>query len=564
MKEKEKTYISLRVKAFRVILIGALLLILMISAIGLGGFSYAALKEYNEEAEHLMGYAKSLLDMEYVEKIYTATREIYESLPEEIRQDPYSDEFKQKFRVLMDEDYYAARKVLENCRIESENRNVALIMTDPAHSAYIYVIDGDVEEWIYMPGQWIKTDLSKIDRAMQSSWKLMMTREKEYGWIGTDYDPVTGADGSLLGYISIDLDMNDFFRRIFRTLIVLIPGAIAVILFVAYKAARLMVRHILSHLTELAGAAREYTARDKINNLEDSTAYFSKLDIRTRDELEELWQTMTDMELDMNETMHRLRAVTAEQERMEAELSIASRIQEGMLPRKFPAFPDRGEFDIYASMTPAKEVGGDLYDFFLIDEDHLAMLIADVAGKGISASLFMVNAKALLQNQMIQSGRNVVEICEKVNSRLIEQNEAMLFVTVWLGVLTISTGEVVYVNAGHEYPALYRNGGQFTVEKDVHSGPMAAFEKMKFKAGMITLQPGDVIFCYTDGVTEATDGEEKLFGTERMLQALNRQPDAGPKELDENVLTSIAEFVGDAPQFDDTTILCLKYYGRHS
>ena len=563
MKENEKTYISLRVKAFRVILTGALLLILMISVIGLGGFSYAALKDYNEEAEHLMGYVKSMLDMEYVEKIYTVTREIYESLPEEIRQDPYSDEFKLRFQDLMDEEYYAARKVLENCRVESENRNVALIMTDPARSAYIFVIDGDVEEWIYMPGQWIETDLSKIDKAMQSTWKLMMTREKEYGWIGTDYAPVTGADGSFLGYISIDLDLNDFFRRIFRTLAVLIPGAILVILFVAYKAARLMVRHILSHLTELAGAAREYTARDKVNNPEETTAYFSRLNIWTRDELEELWQNMTDMELDMNETMLRLRAVTAEQERMEAELSIAAQIQEGMLPRKFPAFPDRGEFDIYASMTPAKEVGGDLYDFFLIDEDHLAMLIADVSGKGISASLFMVNAKALLQNQMIQSGSDVVEICEKVNGRLIEQNEANLFVTVWLGVLTISTGEVVYVNAGHEYPALYRNGGQFIVEKDVHSGPMAAMEEMKFKAGTIRLQPGDTVFCYTDGVPEATDGEEKLFGTERMLQALNRQPDAGPKKLDENVRASIAEFVGEAPQFDDTTILCLKYYGSH-
>ena len=538
------------------------MLILMISAVGLGVFSYAALKDYNEEAQHLMGYTLSMLDMEYVEKIYTATREIYEALPEEIRQDPYTDEFRQRFQGLMDEDYHAARKVLENCRVESENRNVALIMTDPARSAYIFVIDGDVEEWIYLPGQWIEADLSKIDKTMQSSWNLMMTREKEYGWIGTDYAPIMGADGKLLGYISIDLDMNDFFSRIFHTLMFLIPGAIIVILFVAYEAARLMVRHILSHLTELAGAAREYTARDKVNNPEEATAYFSRLDIRTRDELEELWQSMTDMEQDMNGTMHRLRAVTAEQEHMEAELSIAARIQEGMLPRQFPAFPDRTEFDIFASMTPAKEVGGDLYDFFLIDEDHLAMLIADVSGKGISAALFMVSAKTLLQNQTILSEGNVVEICEKVNRRLSEQNEAMLFVTVWLGVMTISTGEIAYVNAGHEYPAIYRNGRSFTVEKDVHSGPLAVSEKMKFRAGTVRLQPGDTIFCYTDGVTEATDIGETLFGTERLLQALNLHPDAGPKELNEIVLASIAEFVGEAPQFDDTTILCLKYSGK--
>lgn len=540
---------------------GALLLILIIGLGGLGGFSFAALKDYHDEAEHLMGYTMSILDRGYVERIFTETKEIYESLPEEIRQDPYSDEFKQQFRPLMDEEYEAARKVLENCRIQSENRNAALVMTDPEHSAFIYVVDGDEPGWAYVPGQWIETDLSQIDKAMNSSWRLMMTREAVYGWIGTDYAEITAADGSLLGYISIDVDMNDFFRRIFSALLVLVIIIIAVVLLIAFAAARLMARDILSHLGALAGAARDYTARDKVGSPEEETSYFSELDIRTRDELQDLWQSMTDMEQDMNDTMHRLRAVTAEQERMEAELSIAAQIQEGMLPRQFPAFPERREFDIYASMTPAKEVGGDLYDFFLLDEEHLAMLIADVSGKGISAALFMVNAKALLKNQIILSGDNVLEICEKVNDRLAEQNEAMLFVTVWLGVLHIPTGKVVYVNAGHEYPAVYRTGGSFTVEKDVHSGPMAAMENMKFRSGTITLQPGDTLFCYTDGVTEATNGEQKLFGTERMLQALNREPDAGPQKLDENVLAAIADFVGEEPQFDDTTILSLKYFG---
>ena len=535
------------------------MLILMIGAIGLGACSFTALKDYHKEAEHFMNYTKSLLDMTYVEKIFTKTREIYESLPEEVRQDPYSETFLKNFLPLMDDEYYAAREILEKCRVDSENRNVSLVMTDPAHSAFIFVVDGDEPDWMYAPGQWIETDLSQIDKAMNSSWRLMMTYEPAYGWMGTDYAPITGSDGSLLGYISMDLDMNDFFQRIFRTLAVLIPGAILVILLIAYKAVQLIARHILSHLAVLAGAARDYTARDKVSNPEEDTAVFSGLNIHTRDELEELWESMTDMEQDMNETMHRLRTVTAEQERLEAELSIAAQIQEGMLPRQFPAFPDRTEFDIYASMTPAKEVGGDLYDFFLIDDDHLAMLIADVSGKGISAALFMVSAKTLLQNQTILSGGDVVDICEKVNRRLSEQNEAMLFVTVWLGVMTISTGEIAYVNAGHEYPAIYRKGGMFTVDKDVHSGPLAASEKMKFKAGTITLQPGDTIFCYTDGVTEATDSGEKLFGTERMLQALNRQPDAGPEQLNNNVLAAIAEFVGEAPQFDDTTILCLKY-----
>ena len=137
----------------------------------------------------------------------------------------------------------------------------------------------------------------------------------------------------------------------------------------------------------------------------------------------------------------------------------------------------------------------------------------------------------------------------------------MMFVTVWLGILTISTGRLVYANGGHEYPAVYRKGGSFTLEKDVHSGPLAAGVKMKFKAGEFTLSPGDTIFEYTDGVTEANNSSEELFGTERLLQALNREPDADPRTLDENVHKAIQEFAEDTPQFDDTTMLCLKYYG---
>ena len=562
MKKENSRHISLRTKAFRVILTGALLLILLISAAGLGGFSYVAMKDYHEEAEHLMGYALSMMDMEYVEKFFGETRKIYEGLPDDVRKDPYSEEFLDAFRPLLDDDFYKAREVLVNCRVESENRNVSLIMTDPELSAIVFVIDGDEIDWAYAPGQWIETDLSFIEKTLHSSWRLMLTHEPEYGWIGTDYGELKASDGSLLGYISIDVDMNDFFRRIFRTLAILIPAAIVVILLMAFEAARLMENHVLSRLGNLAEAAREYTARDKVEDPSGGApSFFAPLDIRTADELEDLWQSMTDMETDMNETMQRLRTVTAEQEHMEAELAIATQIQEGTLPRRFPAFPDRTEFDIYASMTPAKEVGGDFYDFFLVDEDHLALVIADVSGKGISAALFMVNAKALLQNLTMQGADDVVGVCEKVNSRLIEQNEAMLFVTVWLAVLRISTGEVTYVNAGHEYPAICRNGGRFTIEKDVHSGPMAAFEGMKFRAGSFVLRPGDTVFCYTDGVTEANNREEELFGTERMLEALNRRPDAAPKELDECVRKAAADFVGGAAQFDDMTILTLQYFG---
>ena len=466
MKNKKTKYVSLQKKTFRVILTGALLLILFFSVISICVFGYNILLDYHDESRHLAGYTMTQLDQEYVEELFIRTREIYDSMPDEVRSDPYSETFLEAVRPLVDDEYEKVRQVLVNCRVESENRNVSLVMTDPERSAYIFVVDGDEPKWAYLPGQWIETKLDKIDGIVKSSWRLMVTHEPEYGWVGTDFNVIRASDGSKLGYLVMDMDINDFFTDVFSSLFVMLPAAVAVVLMIAYRAGVLTKRHILSHLEKLTGAARDYAKRDKVMQSDEMPSYFQPLEIATHDEMEELWRSMTDMETDVNETMHRLREVTAERERIEAELSIASKIQEGLLPRQFPAFPDRKEFDIYASMTPAKEVGGDLYDFFLIDDDHLGVVIADVSGKGISAALFMVNAKATLRNEIKKSPERLLEACAKANDRLMEQNEAEMFVTVWIGVLRLSTGEMIYVNAGHEYPAIRRNGGLFRVEKD--------------------------------------------------------------------------------------------------
>ena len=537
-------------------------MVLIISA-GIGLQVYAALKSYKDESIHLMHYTMSLLDEEYVEEILSSTKEVYESTPLETRKDPFSEEYMSRFRELVDDRFFEARNVLVRCREESENRNIFLMMTDPELSAIIYVVDGDVDEWAYLPGQWIQGNMEEIEKIRNSSWRLRVTHTDDYGWIGTNYEPIEDSSGNRIGYIVMDVDINDFFRRLSGILILLIPLAALLVFFIAAGASRLLKKHILDHLTELADAAHNYTARDKVAELEtDNTpSFFGNLNIRTGDELEELWTSMSDMETDITETMRRLKKITAEQEHIEAELSIATRIQEGTLPHTFPAFPDRKEFDIYAYMSPAKEVGGDFYDYFLIDEDHLAMVIADVSGKGISAALFMVNAKAMIQNYAMAGGYQPSEILKNVNDRIIEQNEANMFVTVWLAILTISTGEVAYVNAGHEYPAIRRNGELFRADKDVHGGPVAISDMMRFKPGSFVLQPGETVFVYTDGVTEANNKENELFGMERMLMVLNSEPDADPQTVIQNVENGIAQFVLGEPQFDDTTMLCMKYFG---
>ena len=249
----------------------------------------------------------------------------------------------------------------------------------------------------------------------------------------------------------------------------------------------------------------------------------------------------------------------SERQRIVSELTMASQIQTSMLPHIFPPFPDRQEFELYASMDPAKEVGGDFYDFFLIDDDHLCMVVADVSGKGIPAAVFMMISKVILQS-CAMLGRSPGEILAKTNEALCSDNQVDMFVTVWLGVLEISTGRITAANAGHEYPVL-KKGGRFELLKDKHGFVIGGMEGMKYREYEIALRPGDKIFLYTDGVPEATDAENQMFGSERMLAALNEAPEASPEQLLKNVRAAVDGFVKEAEQFDDLTMLCLEYRG---
>ena len=557
-----KKQISLKTKSFRVILIVSLILILLGSMTGLALYAYGSLHNYKSESRHLINYTLSLEDQEYLEKKFSQTKEVYENMPDEVRADPKSESFVEACLPLLDKEFFAARDILVKCREETEQKNVAFVFTDPSHSALVYVIDGDEEAWAFLPGQWIKADLDTIKDIEKSTWRLTITHEDEYGWVGTDYAAIYDTKGKQIGYAIMDLDLNYFIGRISGFLAVLLPAAAILVLFLAFLSSGLLRKHIISHLTSMADAAREYTALDKVNQPDDAPFVFEGLDINTSDELEELWHSMSEMEADFRDSMIRLRSVTAEQERMGAELSIATAIQEGTLPKLSPAFPERNEFDIYASMIPAKEVGGDLYDFFMIDDDHLAMVIADVSGKGVSAALFMVIAKTLIQNQAELGGQDPADVLSHVNAKLMRINKASMFVTTWMAILTISTGELIYVDAGHEYPAIRRNGGSFELIDDVRGLPVAVSGKTKFISDTFVLHPGDTLYVYTDGVPDASNKAGEMFGRERMLEALNEEPDAAPEILDRNVKAKLASFVKDAPQFDDITMLTFRYNGR--
>ena len=250
----------------------------------------------------------------------------------------------------------------------------------------------------------------------------------------------------------------------------------------------------------------------------------------------------------------------AERERIGNELRMATEIQGSMLPHDFPPFPDRKEFDVYAVMDPALEVGGDFYDFFLIDDDHLCIMVADVSGKGIPAALFMMISKVILES-FATLGSSAGEILTKANEAICSNNQADMFVTVWLGILEISSGRLVAANAGHEYPVLRRGGGPYELIKDRHGLVIGGMDGVRYKEYDLQLKPGDRVFVYTDGVPEAMDADGKMFGTTRMVESLNADPDVSLQELLDNVRKGVDGFVKDAVQFDDLTMLCLEYEG---
>ena len=357
------------------------------------------------------------------------------------------------------------------------------------------------------------------------------------------------ADALLESYDSILRQASDKAAlkssRSNRTVLILLIAA----MFMALAAALTLAKKIVAPLEGITKRIGALNGSDPAFVMDD--AY------RTGDEIEVLAESFASLSSKTRRYISHITEITAEKERIGTELALAQKIQADMLPNIFPPFPERKDLDIYAYMKPAKEVGGDFYDFFLVDEDHLALVMADVSGKGIPAALFMMMSKILLNtNTMLSASPR--EVLEKVNEQICRNNEEEMFVTVWLSILTISTGRIVAANAGHEYPILRKAGGEFEVFKDRHSFVVGGMKGTRYREYEMTLEKGGTLFLYTDGVAEATNDKDELFGTERMLSALNSDPDADAYHVLVNMNNAVGDFVGEAPQFDDLTMLAIR------
>ncbi len=435
--------------------------------------------------------------------------------------------------------------------------------SDYAHIKFIFsTIDHNSKYTKYDFGYLRETTNDEYKEKYKALYDQTADRElvvRDKGYIETDPHitmivPLKASDGKVKGLLCVQRQMdnltnkrNSFVRKIIVALIILV---VIVILVQSFFLHRTLLRPLKLISDEATRFSTENTVSEK--KLCES--------IRNKDEIGALAGSIDQMEEQVQAYIENITQITAEKQRINTELNLATRIQIAMLPNTFPAFPDRPEFDIYASMDPAKEVGGDFYDFFLVDDDHLCMVMADVSGKGIPAALFMMASKIILANNA-KLGKSPAQILTDTNASICSNNKEEMFVTVWLGILELSTGKLTAANAGHEYPVLRNADGKFDLIKDKHGFVIGGMDGLKYKEYEIQMTPGSKLFLYTDGVPEATDANGEQFGTDRMLAALNEKADAAPQEILRQVRAAVDSFVKDAEQFDDLTMLCLEYRG---
>ena len=384
--------------------------------------------------------------------------------------------------------------------------------------------------------------------------EIELVNDDKYGYIASAYSPIFNSKGEPVAVVGVDVYMPDLQANMREFLVVVIVAIFLVVSAAILLCYFFVKKKIVNPINKIRDASKSM-----VENLENEESI--EISVKTGNEIEELFDSFKQMYKDVKDYIGKLSTLTAEKERIGAELDIAKHIQASMLPCIFPAFPERKEIDIFATMDPAKEVGGDFYDFFMVDDTHLAIVMADVSGKGVPAALFMVIGKTLIKDHTFPD-RDLGEVFTAVNNLLCEANSEGLFITAFEGVLDLVTGEFTFVNAGHEMPFICKAGGNFEPYKIRPGFVLAGMEDMKYKAGTMQLDVGDKIFQYTDGVTEATNINNELYGMDRLGEILNKVKLGTPHEILPAIKKDIDEFVGEAPQFDDITMLCLEYKAK--
>ena len=431
------------------------------------------------------------------------------------------------------------------------------VIQESSDAAYIYIAvpyEDKTMKYVYDSGSTIGF-VDPVAASFEEIWsayktgerpKSYLVRHSQYGYLTSSCLPIHDGTGEVVALLFVDTDMKMITSTIHR--FILNISLIALVLLVVFSQLNYHFVHknLINPLLLIRKNIRSFATTANLNDN-------SLAKIKTNDELQELAESVVAMEKNTVGYIENIKAITAEKERISTELSVAAKIQLDMLPKDYPAFPERTDFDLFATMSPAKEVGGDLYDYLLLDDDHLMITVGDVSGKGMPAALFMGKSKVLLDFYAML-GLSPKEIFDRANNQLCKNNDSGLFVTCWLGIFCFSTGELRFVNAGHPYPVLYHEG-EFSYLREKPNFVLGGMEGLPYKEHAITLSKGDRIFVYSDGVTEATNSENELFEEERLLEAMKTTENLSAPDVLKKVREKIDEFVGEAEQFDDITML---------
>ena len=562
MSELERRRHSLEAKTFHAVLMGSLILGVMSLILGLGLYVYSLGNQYINEAFELTKNAEGVIEnVGDVRDICNETLDIYHSLSDEERAVQDEEYFARFDTVTKSEVYPRVIDFLLEYYASSDVNDIFIAMYDEETQALVYVADPDDKRPL-RTGTWEEETAKEISQFLNSDGSTEIyniSYTDKYGWLCTTGVPIFNDDGSIASFILADVSLEELLHGMRSFTILYTIATILTVLLLGFLLSRHIRKNMVEPINMIAEAAEAYV-KDKKDGGTLSENHFKGLGIDTGDEIENLYFTLSDMEKDLNAYEEDLTKAIQEQQRIGTELDLAKRIQEDMLPTIFPPFPERKDFDVYASMIPAKEVGGDFYDYFLIDDDHLCIIMADVSGKGVPAALFMMASKILLKTTAMAIPEPG-EILARVNNQICSNNSLEMFVTAWLGILELSTGKLTAANAGHEYPIIRQHGGRYELYRDKHGFVMGGMEGMEYKEYEVLLKPGSEVFLYTDGVTEATSEKNEQFGTKRLLESLNSGLAPELKGVLERVNDAVDVFVGDAPQFDDITMLCLYYAG---
>lgn len=553
--------LSLRQKTVCMILLLALALTITAAAVGYDVYAGTMDAHYQMLAMNVSKTAASLVNAEEVRELVAQVMEIYrkDPAPTYDSDEEWAEYLSQYTGISEQESFTTLYDTLYKIKTANNVLSLYISYMDSESMTGIYIIDADKTETGCPTGTWdiIYPQNYEAMKHPENGFEAYITDTEEYGWLCSAGAAVLDDSGKAVAHVFTDISMESVMADRQAFLMRLCAILIGITTVITLALIKVVNTALVKPINSLASAASSYVEAKE----EGEVSALALLDIHTGDEVENLSHALKRMERDINGYIENLTHVTAEKERIGAELSVATHIQASMLPCIFPAFPNRREFDIYATMTPAKEVGGDFYDFFLVDDDHLAVVIADVSGKGVPAALFMVIAKTLIKDHT-QSGKPPEEVFTEVNRQLCEANDENLFVTAWMGVLEISTGKLVYVNAGHNPPVIGRKNGETEFLRSRPGFVLAGLDFTKYRAGSLELMPGDLLYLYTDGVTEAMNTAQELYGEERLKRTLDANVSAAPEEIFKAVKKDLDGFVADAPQFDDITMLAMRYLGR--